>query len=109
MQLIWKSLIVCPTNYNNSVDTVTLVSVRLQRYFRQLRAGTDTPRRTQNLATLGVLEGPMKVGFEYTWPAVYVRGWSPIEMQSPTHSDLIGHSMSVPSPVLSPSSIPPPP
>jgi len=34
MQLIWKGLIVCPTNYNNLVDTVTALSVRLQGYLR---------------------------------------------------------------------------
>lgn len=69
--LIWQALIICPPNYDNSVETVTVLSIRLQGFdFRQLNAGTDTPRRTQHLATLNVLEGPLKVWFECTWLAV---------------------------------------
>ena len=51
-----------------------------------------------------------QVGIEYTYGLLHVpKEGSPAEIQTPTHWKLIGHSMTAPPPVLSPSITLPPP
>jgi hypothetical protein len=57
-----------------------------------------------------IVEGPAQVGIEYTCGQLrmYIKE-SPAEIKIPTHWNQIGRSMTAPPPVLSPSSILPPP
>jgi hypothetical protein len=62
---------------------------------------TDSPRLTQYFP-----EDSAQIGFEYTLGQIDVFIDSgPDEIQTPTHWNPIGHSMTAPPPVLSPSSI----